>query len=90
MDFAKGAPHLMIYSAADRQVREFAVGGEADFSPDGKWIAYIGPGTVAFRDVLFNLSPVPGRVSRCLLPEVRSRDGTATAGKSSTWRRTAA
>ncbi len=60
MDFAKGVPHLMIYSAADRQVREFAVGGEADFSPDGKWIAYIGPGTVAFRDVFIQPFPGPG------------------------------
>jgi Tol biopolymer transport system component len=60
MDFAKGAPHLMIYSTADRQVREFAVGGEADFSPDGKWIVYIGPGTVAFRDVFIQPFPGPG------------------------------
>ncbi len=60
MDFAKGAPHLMIYSAADRQVRDFAVGGEADFSPDGKWIAYIGPGTAAFRDVFIQPFPGPG------------------------------
>jgi Tol biopolymer transport system component len=60
MDFAKGAPRLMIYSAADRQVHEFAVGGEADFSPDGKWIVYIGPGTVAFRDVFIQPFPGPG------------------------------
>jgi eukaryotic-like serine/threonine-protein kinase len=60
MDFAKGAPYLMIYSAADRQVREFALGGEADFSPDGKWIVYIGPGTVAFRDIFIQPFPGPG------------------------------
>ena len=60
MDFAKDAPRLMIYSAADRQVREFAVGGEADFSPDGKWIVYIGPGTIAFRDVFIQPFPGPG------------------------------
>jgi serine/threonine protein kinase/Tol biopolymer transport system component len=60
MDFAKGAPDLMTYSAADHQVREFAVGGEADFSPDGKWIVYIGPGTVAFRDVFIQPFPGPG------------------------------
>jgi eukaryotic-like serine/threonine-protein kinase len=60
MDFSKGAPSLMIYSAADQQVRELAIGGEADFSPDGKWIVYIGPGTVAFRDVFIQPFPGPG------------------------------
>ncbi len=60
MDFAKGAPYLMIYSAADQQVRELTIGGEADFSPDGKWIVYIGPGTVAFRDVFIQPFPGPG------------------------------
>jgi serine/threonine protein kinase len=43
MDWAKGLPQrLAVYSASDHQVTELAAGGaEAQFSPDGKWIAYI-------------------------------------------------
>jgi DNA-binding winged helix-turn-helix (wHTH) protein/Tol biopolymer transport system component len=40
--FAGDAPSLSVYSAVDRQVLPFAIGGEARFSPDGKWIAYVG------------------------------------------------
>jgi serine/threonine protein kinase/Tol biopolymer transport system component len=43
MDFSKGRPRLDVYSASDQRVREFAVGAEGQFSPDGKWIAYTGP-----------------------------------------------
>ena len=43
MDFAKGYPRLAVYSAGDGQVTEFsACGAEAQFSPDGRWIACIG------------------------------------------------
>jgi eukaryotic-like serine/threonine-protein kinase len=41
MDWAKGRPHLAVYSAGDHLFTEFsAAGAEAQFSPDGKWIAY--------------------------------------------------
>jgi Tol biopolymer transport system component len=39
MDFAKGPPELTIYSTATGETRDFAEGSEAQFSPDGKWIA---------------------------------------------------
>jgi len=42
-----GLPSLEIYSASDGSVMPFASGAEAQFSPDGKWIAYIGQGGVA-------------------------------------------
>lgn len=42
-----GLPSLEIYSAADGSVSHFTSGAEAQFSPDGKWIAYIGRGGVA-------------------------------------------
>jgi eukaryotic-like serine/threonine-protein kinase len=41
MDWAKGRPHLAVYSAGDHLFTEFsAAGAEAQFSSDGKWIAY--------------------------------------------------
>jgi Tol biopolymer transport system component len=43
----RGLPFLSVYSAADGLVTPFAPGGEAKFSPDGKWIAYVGQGGVA-------------------------------------------
>jgi Tol biopolymer transport system component len=42
-----GLPFVAIYSAADQSVTRFASGGDAQFSPDGKWIAYVGQGGVA-------------------------------------------
>ena len=43
MDFAKGLPSLKIYNKKDQKVIPFAPrGAEAQFSPDGRWIAYTG------------------------------------------------
>lgn len=42
-----GLPSLETYLASDGSVAPFAAGAEAQFSPDGKWIAYIGQGGVA-------------------------------------------
>lgn len=42
-----GFPSLEIYSDTDGSVSHFTSGAEAQFSPDGKWIAYIGQGGVA-------------------------------------------
>jgi Tol biopolymer transport system component/DNA-binding winged helix-turn-helix (wHTH) protein len=47
MTLERGLPFLVVYSAADQSVRPIAPGGEAQFSPDGKWIAYVGQGGVA-------------------------------------------
>lgn len=42
-----GFPSLEIYSDADGSKSHFTSGAEAQFSPDGKWIAYIDRGGVA-------------------------------------------
>jgi Tol biopolymer transport system component len=44
---SSGLPSLEIYLASDGSVAPFESGAEAQFSPDGKWIAYIGQGGVA-------------------------------------------
>ena len=66
--FSGDAPSLKIYSAADGQVEPFGIGAEARFSPDGKWIAYVGPLTGPGSDAIF-IAPFRGpdghiRVSR--------------------------
>jgi Tol biopolymer transport system component len=43
----RGVAMLFIYSASDGPSRLLAEGAEASFSPDGRWIAYIGQGGVA-------------------------------------------
>jgi Tol biopolymer transport system component len=61
MDFAKGRPHLAVYSASDHRVTEFsAAGAEGQFSPDGKWIAYTGTGGRSARDIFVQPFPGPG------------------------------
>jgi serine/threonine protein kinase/Tol biopolymer transport system component len=63
MDFAKGLPHLAVYSASDRQVAQLAGwAGDAQCSPDGKWVTYalgsVGGGTI---DIFIQPFPGPGR-----------------------------
>lgn len=58
-DFSAGFPSLNIYSVADKRVVPFAVGAEARFSPDGRWIAYVGPLTVPDADAIF-IARFPG------------------------------
>jgi DNA-binding winged helix-turn-helix (wHTH) protein/Tol biopolymer transport system component len=43
----RGLPCLGIYSAQNQSIDPFGPGAEAQFSPDGQWIAYIGQGGVA-------------------------------------------
>jgi Tol biopolymer transport system component len=43
----RGLPLLSVYAAADQSAASLAQGGEAQFSPDGKSIAYVGQGGVA-------------------------------------------
>ncbi|MBV8863834.1 MAG: PD40 domain-containing protein, partial [Acidobacteriaceae bacterium] len=58
-DLSAGFPTLKIYGAAAHRVVPFAIGAEARFSPDGKWIAYVGPLTVPDSDAIF-IAPFPG------------------------------
>ena len=59
-DISGGIPSLKIYSAEDHRVVPFAIGAEARFSPDGKWIAYVGQKlTVPDADAIF-IAPFPG------------------------------
>ena len=58
-DIAGGAPMLKIYSASDKKVVPFAIGAEARFSPDGKWVAYVGPLAAPGSDGIF-IAPFAG------------------------------
>jgi DNA-binding winged helix-turn-helix (wHTH) protein/Tol biopolymer transport system component len=58
-DFSVGFPSLNICSAADHRVVSFGIGAEARFSPDGKWIAYVGPLSAPDSDAIF-IAPFPG------------------------------
>jgi hypothetical protein len=58
-DFSAGFPSLKVYSAADHRGVPLAIGAVARFSPDGKWIAYVGPLTVPDSDAIF-IAPFPG------------------------------
>jgi serine/threonine protein kinase/Tol biopolymer transport system component len=69
-------PSLAVYSPSDRKIEPFAAEGvEAKFSPDGKWVVYLGPG----RGILVEPFPGPGRrtqVSTGTAAQPRwSRDG---------------
>jgi DNA-binding winged helix-turn-helix (wHTH) protein/Tol biopolymer transport system component len=57
--FSRDSPSLMVYSTADRQVVPFGIGAEARFSPDGKWIAYVGPLSGPDSDAIF-IAPFRG------------------------------
>jgi serine/threonine protein kinase len=51
-------PSLAVYSPSDHRIEPFAArGAEAKFSPDGKWIVYVGPE----RGILVEPFPGPGR-----------------------------
>ena len=79
MDMGSGSTqHLSVYSAANRQSKSFAAAftAEAQFSPDGKWIAHTAPGGIFVR-------PFPGPGGRIQISSTGggaqprwSRDGT--------------
>jgi eukaryotic-like serine/threonine-protein kinase len=72
MQFDKGYPSLAIYSAKDRQVIPFATrGAEAQFSPDGKWIAYTG----------ISVQPFPGPGARIQISEGDSQPRWSRDGR---------
>jgi eukaryotic-like serine/threonine-protein kinase len=63
MDFSTGLPSLKLYSVKDQKVTPFAPrGAEAQFSPDGKWIAYTG----------IAVQPFPGPGPRTQISNVTS------------------
>jgi serine/threonine protein kinase len=81
MDSAKGLPHLGVYSAGDRRVTQLEGWlAEAQFSPDGKWIAYIMASIGLGRSDIF-VQPFPGLGGRIQVSRVGgaqprwSRDG---------------
>jgi eukaryotic-like serine/threonine-protein kinase len=43
MDFSEGLPQIREYDVASRRIVPIAAGAEASYSPDGRWIAYVGP-----------------------------------------------
>ena len=61
MDFTRNLPELEIYSAGDRSVTLFGAESEAQFSPDGKWIAWCGPRGHFAGEVFVQPFPGPGR-----------------------------
>jgi eukaryotic-like serine/threonine-protein kinase len=72
MQFDKGYPSLAVYSAKDRQVVPFATrGAEAQFSPDGKWIAYTG----------ISVQPFPGPGARIQISEGGSQPPWSRDGR---------
>jgi serine/threonine protein kinase len=78
MSFENGPASVRVYSPDDGQVTAFGLGGEAQFSPDGKWIAHV---MGAPRGGLF-VQPFPGPGARIQITsgggtQARwSRDGT--------------
>lgn len=62
-DFSSGLPSLKTYSVRDGRVEPFAIGAEGRFSPDGKWIAYVGPLSAQDTDAII-VAPFPGSQAR--------------------------
>jgi serine/threonine protein kinase len=60
MDFKKGIPYAAIYAEAGREVTPFCPGGEARFSPDGKWVACTEPGGYPLLNIFVQPFPGPG------------------------------
>ena len=50
MDFQNGPPELRFYDFRKRLHSAYAVGGEAQFSPDGKWVAFTGSTSTSYQD----------------------------------------
>ena len=80
MNFGGGRPAVFVYSAADHGVTRFTPGAEARFSPDGRWVAYVGSwGPTAAGVILVQPFPGPGpriQISPAPASQPRwSRDG---------------
>jgi Tol biopolymer transport system component len=63
MNFQTGAPVLDIVDLSNHSRTVFGPGAEAQFSPDGKWIAFTGPGSTSDQEVEVYAAPIhgPGR-----------------------------
>jgi DNA-binding winged helix-turn-helix (wHTH) protein/Tol biopolymer transport system component len=57
--FSGDSPSLEVYSKSDRSVVSFGIGAEARFSPDGKWVAYVGPLSTNDSDAIL-IAPLRG------------------------------
>ena len=61
LDLAKGRPYLTVYSSSDHKVTQLPLEGpEAQFSPDGKWIACTEAGNGVHSSVFVEAFPGPG------------------------------
>jgi eukaryotic-like serine/threonine-protein kinase len=63
MDFRSGSTHLAVYSTASRQSKSIAAAmtAEAQFAPDGRWIAYTAPsGGPTISEIFVQPFPGPG------------------------------
>ena len=63
MNFQNGAPELDLLDLASHSRTVFGPGAEAQFSPDGKWIAFTGPGSTSDQETEVYVAPIhgPGR-----------------------------
>ena len=63
MNFQHGPPELEFLGLLNHSQTFFGPGAEAQFSPDGKWIAFTGPGSSSDQDAEVYVAPVhgPGR-----------------------------
>jgi Tol biopolymer transport system component len=63
MNFQNGAPELDVLDLRKHSQTSYGPGAEAQFSPDGKWIAFTGPGSSSDQDVEVYVAPIhgPGR-----------------------------
>ena len=50
MNFQNGPPELEFYDFRKRSHSAYAGGAEAQFSPDGKWVAFTGPTSASYQD----------------------------------------
>ena len=61
MNFSMGPPALYVHTPADgATIRRLAAHAEAQFSPDGRWIAFTAPAGRPFWDVFVEPFPGPG------------------------------
>src|SRR5262249_22957097 len=64
MNLQRGFPGLYVYNFQEKQSRRaYAAGAEAQFSPDGRWLSFTGPGgseASSFQDSDVFVVPFPG------------------------------
>jgi eukaryotic-like serine/threonine-protein kinase len=60
MNFQNGGPELDLLDLRNHSQTAYTPGSEAQFSPDGKWIAFTGPGSTSDQEVDVYVAPFPG------------------------------